>query len=461
MYIGIITAFSILPVLLMFWIALHEDQRYAPTPTFILGWALLLGYTLKGLYLAYSAATGAPHRLWYASNGIVDLGTAATMLGIVAFVAGYAVIPRTYPLKKKITLLPERNGIPPELLYHMILIGSIALMVTFFYQMGFVDQLLSLQFQAVKYYDLEEGGQSSLGFLTIGGDMLLIFFLYYFVFSKKFNFLHPLCLAIAFCSLCYFLASRRNAVIIIAIAFLMVSGIKKTKWSSAAPLIKYAIIGFAMIALSFASIIRAGGGQKDISQLELTAAIAKTTEQTLSGSYFMDPAKTAVIIDQTRDKDLYLYGRTYLDFILAPIPRAIWADKPPIRNSFFIAEEVLDLRINSGVPPSGLAELYLNFGWLGIILGMFIAGMISFTLYRNYRRAPDLRFARIPYAMSMLCVVLFFLVDYTMAVLFFIRYQIAIYVAARYWLSKEREKVKSQRIKAKRRNQVRQVQVPA
>lgn len=439
MYTSTIFLFSILPTALLLWVAFHEDQREAPSPALVIGIAMTAGYSLKGLYLAYASATGAYHRLNYASAGIVDLGVLATTFGTICFCAGYLILSRDFVRRKSPFTLPERNGIPPQILYWGLFALSLLLMVIYFLQMGFLEQVLALQFTAQKKFTLEGGQTTALGFLTFGGEFLIVFLLYYLVMAKRISFTHPIVLVILFCSLCWFLASRRNAVLILFALILLVASARIVKNQIVASLTRYAIIGAGVIILSFAALIRVGGSDKAVEDLSLIGALESTAEHVFVGSYFMDPAKTAVIIDSVPERVQHLYGRTYFEFVLTPIPRAIWPDKPDVRNSYFIADEILDLRTNSGVPPSGMAELYLNFGWGGIAIGMFIAGMLTYYVYRRFRNAADPRLARIPYACSILCIALFFLVDYTMAVLFFIRFQVAIYVASRYWVAREKK----------------------
>ena len=451
MYAATILCFSILPTFIVLWIAYFEDQRTAPTPLLIIGVAILFGFTLKGVYLAYTEWTGAYHRLNYASAGIIDIGVLASFLGIMAFLLGYGLTKRIGSPRTSVTLLPERNGVSPALLHWGLFSVSLALMVIYFFQMGFAEQIATLQFSAKKKFELETGETTALAFLTVGGEFLTILMLYYIVLAKRIRPTHPLILAILFCCLCWFLASRRNAVMIVMALVLLVIGARAVKSRLRAAFIRNVLLAAGLAILSLVAIIRSEGGTQSASELSLRGGIATSLEQTFSGSYFMDPAKTAIIVETFPERLPFLHGRTYLEFVIAPIPRAIWPEKPDVRNSYFVAEEVLDLRTNSGVPPSGLAEFYMNFGWPGIVLGMFLTGVLSAWLYRRYRTAPNPQLARIPYATAMICIALFMLVDYTMAVLFFIRYQIAIYVGARYWMARMRRDLGMESVRQQKR----------
>ena len=73
----------------------------------------------------------------------------------------------------------------------------------------------------------------------------------------------------------------------------------------------------------------------------------------------------------------YQYGLTYLHLLIYPIPRFIWHSKPsPIGTGiftevFFPGEYFAG--VTKGVTLPG--ELYLNFGILGIVGGMFLFGI--------------------------------------------------------------------------------------
>lgn len=72
----------------------------------------------------------------------------------------------------------------------------------------------------------------------------------------------------------------------------------------------------------------------------------------------------------------YMRGRGYLTAILFPIPRAVWPSKP-ISTGNYVSRlwyHTDDLPNTLGLPPMG--ELYVNFGILGVIVGMFVAGRV-------------------------------------------------------------------------------------
>lgn len=93
--------------------------------------------------------------------------------------------------------------------------------------------------------------------------------------------------------------------------------------------------------------------------------------------------KTSHIIAAIPSKIPYQYGKTMFSWVFAPIPRSIWPGKPPITPGGQIAEEIYHFgegAFGGGIPPSLIAEFYMNFGILGIIFGMFFIGLfLKFT----------------------------------------------------------------------------------
>ena len=77
----------------------------------------------------------------------------------------------------------------------------------------------------------------------------------------------------------------------------------------------------------------------------------------------------------------YKHGRDLLAIPLAFVPRAIWPSKPIISTG---AEYGVALGTLTSVTPFPFGEMYWNFGKAGIIIGMFIWGVVLALLMRLY-----------------------------------------------------------------------------
>ena len=72
----------------------------------------------------------------------------------------------------------------------------------------------------------------------------------------------------------------------------------------------------------------------------------------------------------------FLYGATLPELAYSFIPRFIWPGKPSVEVGELFNKAFISGDSDSYVSPSHLGELYWNFGWPGIVVGMFVIGTI-------------------------------------------------------------------------------------
>jgi oligosaccharide repeat unit polymerase len=77
----------------------------------------------------------------------------------------------------------------------------------------------------------------------------------------------------------------------------------------------------------------------------------------------------------------YQYGKTYLALVTLPIPSKIYPNKLPEAGYFWTQSVYPDYSKYSSLGMPCVGELYLNFGYFGIMLGMFLLGSVSKLLY--------------------------------------------------------------------------------
>jgi oligosaccharide repeat unit polymerase len=78
----------------------------------------------------------------------------------------------------------------------------------------------------------------------------------------------------------------------------------------------------------------------------------------------------------------HLWGRPYLASLVFFIPRAWWATKPSLveyRSLFSTAEIPIS---TYGITPNLVGDLYVNFGYVGVALGMLLLATLLTRLYR-------------------------------------------------------------------------------
>lgn len=73
-------------------------------------------------------------------------------------------------------------------------------------------------------------------------------------------------------------------------------------------------------------------------------------------------------------------GQTLADLAYAFVPKLIWADKPPVETGQLFNRLVIRGEGDTDVSPSHLGELYWNFGWPGLTIGMaFIGALLGYV----------------------------------------------------------------------------------
>jgi hypothetical protein len=87
----------------------------------------------------------------------------------------------------------------------------------------------------------------------------------------------------------------------------------------------------------------------------------------------------------------FQYGRTLISTLGAPVPRAAWHDKPLgagplLANTFRPGAWDLDEGWASGVTPTIMGELFLNFSWLGVVCGGILMGALAGWAHAKFER---------------------------------------------------------------------------
>jgi O-antigen polysaccharide polymerase Wzy len=91
--------------------------------------------------------------------------------------------------------------------------------------------------------------------------------------------------------------------------------------------------------------------------------------------------QVAHVVELTPSQVPFQNGQTYSYFAVTLIPRLVWPDKPSVSeaNRFYqLAYGLSDSRTveSTSIAVGSMAEGYINFGWLGVILVMFGLGVV-------------------------------------------------------------------------------------
>ncbi|HBK61433.1 MAG TPA: hypothetical protein DDZ84_11680 [Firmicutes bacterium] len=96
----------------------------------------------------------------------------------------------------------------------------------------------------------------------------------------------------------------------------------------------------------------------------------------------------------------HIYGRSFAGLLTMWIPRGLWADKPyGVGGMYSTVFYPVTYAQGTGTPPSFVGELFWNFSYVGVALGMLCLGVFMGILYRKQRRGGS-RAAKAIYALT-------------------------------------------------------------
>ena len=178
-----------------------------------------------------------------------------------------------------------------------------------------------------------------------------------------------------------FYSSSRSDVAMALISSLAVSHIL----GGSVRISRIALIFFAVSVLIFVmTLLRQRSDLTDASY-----SIGQVSEQIVINRNELGISKTGHIINAVPETLEPQWGKTIMVWLFAPIPRGVWPEKPLIHQGPVIGRKIYGNFV-SGVPPGIIAELYWNFFWPGVLVGMLLFGaftrLVSDRLILRYQK---------------------------------------------------------------------------
>jgi oligosaccharide repeat unit polymerase len=183
--------------------------------------------------------------------------------------------------------------------------------------------------------------------------------------------------ALVWLSFC-FLSDQRGAMLF-SMATYMVAYNRYIARLSRRTIVVAVVVAFALVVVRTFARLQVGD-----------ASAQETLGGTLSnfvGQNLIEHGKTITIIRSVPDVLSFQYGFTYLNGLLNLVPRAIFPDKTSVNLDTTIGNQVFDCGAFGacGVPPGLLAESYLNFGTLGLVLMPVLTGALVGYMDAKFR----------------------------------------------------------------------------
>ncbi|MDA9282323.1 oligosaccharide repeat unit polymerase [Pseudomonadales bacterium] len=313
------------------------------------------------------------------------------LAGVVALSCGYLVAGRTKTLGFFAGLSEQRvDSQMSNTLINRLSFVLLLSVVSFIYYVEsvlatFSSLELLVHFSGYRGVSNDLESYSARGYirLFIGFSSIVNLFSFYLILKKhprstalkiqfSVSFLVALLMAI-------FTSSRASMVfLILNLFFLRVLVLKRL------PKIRTMIVGLSFATILFFMItgLRSGSG------IELEGS--KSSFVSLSAPVVLnngglDLSKTILVKRYVDDTFDFKIGSTLLLFIPLAVPRSLWPGKPVNLDTFIGWKIYGNYSYGSGaVPPGFPAELYLNFHYLGYLIGMFLLGVIARLLHNHY-----------------------------------------------------------------------------
>jgi hypothetical protein len=196
-------------------------------------------------------------------------------------------------------------------------------------------------------------------------------------------------LPIAFVALTYVLEKRRVPVTFIAVGALLLAVI----YPASEYVRAYLLRGEAQ---SVAELLKeSGSATSDVSEYVRSREMGDYLSEGFSAvaARLDSTGVVSVIVRDTPRLSPYQNGSTLVLFFVSFVPRALWPEKPNIAIGQFITDVYgSGPEVESSTGPSQIGDYYLNFGYGGVIAGMFTLGVlfrIAFEFLLARRRCPS------------------------------------------------------------------------
>ena len=301
------------------------------------------------------------------NNQVLTYGYVAMFCAIYSFCLGYILIGGAHLKSYRLRVTFGKISI-----YYALIFLSVTLLFFYYRYMGVFNN--PLQPIVSRFYITINDERSSLTFLTIGADILYVIFLFKIARVKNISQLSFVdwffILIPIFTNL---ITTNRGSIILYVFGALCVRySLEKARF----PYIKFLVFVIVVVgALGLARGITQSEEQLKTTDFKYSTVFTKTAEHILERPYHLAIDKTSFIISEVSQRDLYLYGASLVTFIVAPIPRLIWPEKPNVSIGPWVAKEIYNRHRKSGVPPGFIAELFLNFSWLVLFLVCLFMGL--------------------------------------------------------------------------------------
>lgn len=344
------------------------------SPPMVFSFFVLIGVFFRSVYFSFFDNIETYEGL--IDRSILFYGYLTMMISVFFYCLGYL-----FPGNKNIKINFFKFRCRTKILVNILVIYAFIALFSYFYVMGLFKNFFVYGPFTPRFYDIEGIGRTSLTYLTWGADILFVIFLYKLSLAKSFKHLKKTDYVYILVPIyTMVMTTNRGDIVLYLIGVMCVNYSMNDK---KIPFVK--IILLLIIVVGGLGVVR--GQIQSINKgiySENKSIFITTFDHMMKRPYHMAIDKTSVIVYNAIEKEVCLYGKSIVSILYAPVPRLLWKEKPSVRIGPWVAEEIYERENRSGVPPGFIAELFLNFSWLGISVGMFLYGIVCRIVYNSF-----------------------------------------------------------------------------
>lgn len=368
----------------------NPNSRFYHPYVFIL-LATFIGVTLRGFYMVYQPDDERINEFFLRNQNpaYFDMPTFMLLTGMFAFVMAYRFTSGKLPLQRMPLFKMDYRWDQKKINWVTIIFFLIAAVGMFLFLRALGISNILADLSGKRFVQVTDTGSSAGAEYTSFGyyrlmisfiqPLLYIYLLNFILTGKKiFSGSAIVLFIIVLANLFFpvFTSSRSDLLTIFLNVFIIISLAGKLTVRLVAPMGILAILLFAVV-----TVLRPAKNDS-VSTAQNTALL----EPFIYNKNLLDVSKTAHIINNVPSKMQFQYGASFLALIYAPIPRQLWPNKPVLAMSKDIAQKIYGYNEKNmaGIPPGMAAEMYVNFGYAGILIGFFLAGILLKKAYNSF-----------------------------------------------------------------------------
>lgn len=171
----------------------------------------------------------------------------------------------------------------------------------------------------------------------------------------------------------FVLSGSRSSIINVIVSFIVVWMLQNRKIPTAGPII-FGIAFFYLFGLL--GELRSTVYDKQVDWDVLTQSTLQEAADFSSDEIekWNNLGSSIAIYHKVPEQEPFLNGKPYLAALFFIVPRLIW-DHKPHGTGYYVGRRIYN-RAEAGIPPGEVAEVYYNFGFLGIIIMFLLKGII-------------------------------------------------------------------------------------